>query len=148
MTKKLYYDDIKLGDTFSGATVTVERDKMLEFAAEYDDQPMHLDAEVARAMGLRDIVANGAYTFALNSKSVTKIWQQWHFLPSGLGIEVSFTRPLYAGDVLTGEMEVLAIRPSSKPGRGWIETIFRATNQNGEVAFTTGANFLLLCRPK
>ncbi|PHQ70994.1 MAG: hypothetical protein COB93_04205 [Sneathiella sp.] len=147
MAQKLYYDDIKIGDTFTGATVTVDHDKMLEFAVEFDDQPMHLDASAARAMGLKDIVANGAYTFALNSKSVTKIWQQWHFLPSGLGIEVSFTRPIYAGDVLTGEMEVLSVRPSSNPGRGWLETIFRASNQDGEVAFTTKANFLLLCRP-
>jgi acyl dehydratase len=120
---------------------------MLHFAALFDDQPMHLDAAAAREMGMRDIVACGAYTFALSSRIATKIWQQWHFLPSGLGLELSFLAPLFAGDTLTGEMEILATRPSSKPGRGWLDTLLTCRNQDGKVALTTKAHFLLLGRP-
>ena len=147
MGGKLYFDDIKVGDTFTGNTLTLDRGRMLEFAAEFDDQPMHLDAKAAQAMGFKDIVACGSYTFSLSSGSATKIWQEWQFLPSGLGIEVSFMRPLFAGDVLKGEMEILSTRLSSKPGRGWLGNIFTLRNQDGKVALITKSNSLLLTRP-
>lgn len=120
---------------------------MLEFAAEFDDQPMHLDTKAAQAMGFRDIVACGAYTFSLSSGSATKIWQEWHFLPSGLGIEVSFMLPLFAGDILTAEMEITTKRLSSKPGKGWLGNLFTLRNQDGKVALITKSNSLLLARP-
>ena len=147
MSEKLYYDDIKVGDRFTGNSLTLDRDRMLEFAAEFDDQPMHLDAEAAQAMGFRDIVACGSYTFSLSSGSATKIWQEWHFLPSGLGIEVSFMLPLFAGDILTGEMEITTKRLSSKPGKGWLANTFTLRNQDGKVALITKSNSLLLTRP-
>ncbi|MFC4273102.1 acyl dehydratase [Sneathiella chungangensis] len=147
MGDKLYFEDITKGDKFAGATVTVERAEMLDFGRRFDDQPMHFDAAAAKAMGFPDVVACGAYTFALSSKAATKVWQQWHFLPSGLGIELDFLAPLFAGDVLTTEMEVLDTRPSSKAGRGWLDTVLRCTTQEGKLAFTTKAHFLLLGRP-
>jgi acyl dehydratase len=143
MSNKLYFEDIRKGDRFAGATVTVDREEMLDFGRRFDDQPMHYDAAAAKEMGFPDVVACGAYTFALSSKATTHIWQQWHFLPSGLGVQLDFLAPLHAGDVLTTEMEILDTRSSSKPGRGWLDTILRCTNQAGQVAFTTKAHFLL-----
>ncbi|USG62882.1 hypothetical protein NBZ79_07820 [Sneathiella marina] len=146
MSEKLYYDDIKVGDIFTGNSLVLDRARMLEFAAEFDDQPMHLDADAAKAMGFKDVIACGAYTFSLSSGASTKIWQEWHFLPSGLGIEVSFMLPLFAGDVLTGEMEITSKRLSSKPGKGWLANCFTLRNQDGKVALITKSNSLLLTR--
>ncbi len=148
MAEKLYFEDISKGDRFAGASFTVEREEMLDFGRRFDDQPMHYDAEAAKALGFKDVVACGAYTFALSSKAATHVWQQWHFLPSGLGVELNFLSPLFAGDVLSTDMEVLETRLSSKPGRGWLDTILRCTNQDGREAFTTKAHFLLLMRPE
>jgi acyl dehydratase len=146
MTDKLYFEDIKVGDSFIGDTVSAEREKMLSFATDFDDQPMHLDAEAARAMGLKDIIAPGAYIFALTAKMQRAIWNRFHMLPSGLGINVSFLLPVYADDTLTGHMEVLATRPSSKPGRGWVDTRVMCKNQNGEDAVETKGSLLLIGR--
>ena len=148
MADKLYFEDVSKGDTFAGATVTVDREEMLDFGRRFDDQPMHFDAEAAKAMGFPDVVACGCYTFALSSMAATHVWQQWHFLPSGLGVQLDFLAPVFAGDVLTSEMEVLETRPSSKAGRGWLDTILRCTNQDGKTVFTTKAHFLLLGRPE
>ena len=137
MTNKLYFEDISQGDKFTGATVTVDRAQMLEFAADFDNQPMHLDAEAAKSMGFPDVVCNGAYIFCLSSKSSTKIWQEWEFLPSGVGIEVSFLAPVFAGEVLTGEMEILGTRPSSKPGRGLVEKELKLMKPEGTVVLST-----------
>ena len=146
MTKKLYFEDIQVGDKFVGDTVVAEREKMLSFAADFDDQPMHLDADAARGMGLKDIIATGSYIFALHAKSQLAIWKRFHMLPSGLGIQISFLMPMYAGDTLTGEMEILATRPSRKPGRGWVDAKVIFKNQNGDEAVESKAALLLKCR--
>ncbi len=146
MTSKLYFEDIQVGDKFVGDTVVAEREKMLFFAEEFDNQPMHLDVDAARAMGLKDIIAPGAYIFALNAKSQRAIWKRLHMLPSGLGISVSFLLPVYAEDTLTAQLEVLATRQSSKPGRGWIDTKVTIRNQSGDVAVDCEAALLLVGR--
>ena len=146
MSDKLFFEDIQIGDTFVGDTVHVHRDKILSFATEFDDQPMHLDAAAAKAMGLNDIIAPGAYIFALTAKSQRSIWKRFDMLPSGLGIKVSFVLPLYPDDTLTGHMEIVAVRPSSKPGRGWIDTKVIFKNQNGKDAVESSASLLLRCQ--
>lgn len=146
MSDRLYFGDIQTGDKFVGDTARVEREQMLTFAAQFDHQPMHLEPEAARQMGFRDIVACGAYIFALTSQSQCAIWKRWHMLPSGLGIKVSFMLPLYADDTLTAHMDIIATRPSSKPTRGWVDTRIDFLNQNGETAVECGGAMLLLCR--
>ncbi|MCH9673782.1 MAG: MaoC family dehydratase N-terminal domain-containing protein [Gammaproteobacteria bacterium] len=147
MLDRLYFEDIAPGDAFIGATVHAERAQMLAFAREFDDQPMHLDASAAQAMGLDDVVASGAYNFSLNTKSLTAIWQRWHFLPSGLGIELSFTSPIYPGDELTTELTVTKTRLSTKPGRGWLDTDVVLRKADRTVGLEMTVSFLILCRP-
>lgn len=148
MAEKLYFDDIAVGDAFTGATVTVERDRLLAFAEEFDDQAMHLDAGAARAMGLDDVIAPGAYIFALTAKSQRAIWHRMYFLPSGLGIEVSFLKPVYPGDELTAHATVTDRRASSKPGRGWLSVKIDYVNQREEIAVGLKADWLLKARDK
>lgn len=148
MTSKLYFEDIQVGDKFVGDKVVAEREKMLSFAAEFDDQPMHLDVDAAHVMGLKDIIATGSYIFALHAKSQLAIWKRFHMLPSGLGINISFMLPVYAEDTLTGRMEVLATRQSSRPERGWIDAKVTFENQNGDDAVESKAALLLICRQR
>jgi len=147
VTEKLYFEDVSVGDTFVGVSVAVDRDQMLWFAQEFDDQAMHLEAEAAQAMGLKDIIAPGAHIFALSSRSQREIWKRLHMLPSGLGIEISFLRPIYAGDTITAHVDAAAVRPSSKPGRGWVETKTRYLNQHDEIVAEGGGSWLLTGRP-
>jgi acyl dehydratase len=129
---KLYFEDINVGDTFAGDKVTVDRERMLAFAREFDNQPMHLDPAAAKAMGLDDIIAAGSYTFALSAKSCLAVWNKLHFLPSGLGFQMSFVKPVYAGDELQVHSEIISKRPSRNPSRGVLEVTQACRNQNGE----------------
>ena len=145
--QQLYYEDIAVGDTFVGDTVSVDYDEMIWFAQNFDNQPVHTDAVAARAMGLTDVIAPGCYTFALNSKSVSAIWRRLHFLPSGLGIKLSFLKPVYAGGTLTTHVEVIGARHSRKPGRGWLDCKVTCRDENDAVMATVDANWLLQRRP-
>ncbi|MCR4795154.1 MAG: hypothetical protein K5898_08325, partial [Ruminococcus sp.] len=46
--EKMYFDDMKLGMTVNVAPAVIDKDKMLEFAKEYDDVPLHTDEEYAK----------------------------------------------------------------------------------------------------
>ena len=128
--ERLYFEDVAVGDQFVGATVAVEREELLWFARNFDNQPMHTDPAAARAMGLEDIIAPGCYTFALNSKSIHVIWNRLHFLPSGRDIALCLLKPLYAGGTLTTYVEIGGKRESSKPVRGWLDA--KVTCRDGQ----------------
>jgi acyl dehydratase len=50
---------------------------------------------------------------------------------------IDYHRPVFAGDTLTAETEVVGVRPSrSRPDRGVVEFEHRARNQRGELLIT------------
>ncbi|MEN0074180.1 MAG: MaoC family dehydratase, partial [Paracraurococcus sp.] len=62
--------------------------------------------------------------------------------------EVRFPKPLFHGDTLRVESEVLAKRPSkSRPGQGIVEFIHRAFNQKGELVAHCRRSALMKGRP-
>jgi len=147
MPDKLYFEDIEVGQKFAGDTVAVDRELMLTIASNFDDQGMHTDTESANAMGFKDIIASGAYIFAVACKTVKCITDQYHFLPSGRGIEVSFVRPVYAGDVLTAHAEVVSTRVSEKGGRGWATFKVDYVNQDDVTVAEISWPWLFRTRP-
>jgi acyl dehydratase len=146
---KLYYEDIEVGAIFAGDPVTIERDTMIAFASEWDNQAMHVDQAGARAMGLGfdDVIASSALTFAAQSKSINPIYAQLHVLPSGIDVKMDFLKPVLAGDELTASLEVLDKRPSRRGGRGLVDTKVELLNQNGNPVMTVQSLFLLKMRP-
>lgn len=132
MLDKLYFEYIGVGQKSTGNTVVVDRSRILEFASEFDSQGMHTDVDAAQAVGLKDIIASGSYTFALAVKSNQGIVNRYHLVSSGRGIELSFVRPIFAGDTLTGNAEVISTRASYKGGRGWASFKVAYVNQDGD----------------
>jgi acyl dehydratase len=129
-----YFEDLDVGATFWGDTVTVEREEMLAFAERFDPQPMHLDDAAARAIGLDGVIAPGSFSFALRNLSLQGIVRdQIALLPGGLGIELSFVAPVYPGDRLRLRAEVADLRASSRAERGFARMSERFVNQD-EVA--------------
>ena len=60
-----YFEDFPVGETIPLGTRIVEHDEMVEFAAEFDPQPMHLDEAAAGTTMLGGLAASGWYTAAL-----------------------------------------------------------------------------------
>ena len=55
-----YWQDLEVGETFSTSdSLTLEREDILEFAAEFDPQPYHLDREAAEASIFGGLCASG-----------------------------------------------------------------------------------------
>ena len=129
---RLYFEDIAIGDSWIGDPVTAERDVMIAFAREYDNQPMHVDPAGDSDMEFGDVIAAGAFTFALLSRSLNSVWGRVHFLPSGIGMKMEFAKPVFPGDTLTVHVSVTGKRPSRQSPRGLLNVGEVFLDQNGE----------------
>jgi acyl dehydratase len=130
-----YYDEWRLGDRIVHdlrRTVT-ETDNLLISTLTHNPQPLHLDAEFAGATEFGRIVVNGTFTFALMvgiSVGDTTLGT----LVANLGYDkVVMPKPVFIGDTLRGETEVVELRDSkSRPSAGLVVFRHRMLNQRGE----------------
>eukprot|EP01037_Dinobryon_pediforme_P006376 gene6376-6442_t len=113
-------------------TVT-ETDNLLFSAMTHNLQPLHLDAETARASEFGQILVNSTFTFALCiglSVGDTTVGT----LIANLGFDKVVTpKPTFIGDTLTCHSEVIETRASkSRPEAGLVVFRHSLTNQRGE----------------
>jgi acyl dehydratase len=140
-----YFDDFIEGDIYEhrpGKTVT-EYDNHLFTLLTMNTHPMHFDAEFAKASEFGKNLVVSPYTLALViGMSVTDVSQK---AIANLGMdEVKFTAPVFAGDTIYAESEVLGKRESkSRPMQGIVSVLTRAFNQKGEQVVTFKRNMLI-----
>ena len=131
-----YYDEWQVGDRIEHPirrTVT-ETDNLLFSTLTHNPQPLHIDAEAAKASEFGQILVNGTFTFSLMvglSVGETTLGT----LIANLGYDkLVMPKPVFLGDTLRVESEVVEIRPSkSRPGSGIVTFEHRAINQRDEV---------------
>ena len=114
-------------------TVT-ETDNLLITALTHNPQPLHLDAEAAAASEFGRIVVNGTFTFALMiglSVGDTTLGT----LVANLGYDkVVMPRPVFVGDTLRAESDVIGLKASrSRPTAGIVTFRHRLLNQRNEM---------------
>ena len=111
-------------------------------------QPLHLDTAFSAEQEFGQRLINSMMTMAvLVGLSVGHLTQGT--LVANLGFtEVSFPKPLFAGDTLYGETTVAAKRLSkSRPGQGVVSMRHVGRNQHGDVVAVLVRDMLLKCRP-
>ena len=140
-----YLEDLAVGQRYAGGTATVELEAVKRFAADFDPQPFHLDEEAAGASIFGRLVASGWHTMALTMRMLVdgELRSLWGLV--GLGAdELRWPRPVFPGDLLSVEWEVLEVRPSSsKPDRGTARLRVTTRNQRGESVLTLITTILL-----
>ncbi len=130
------FEQWKVGDHIAhdlSRTVT-ETDNLLITTLTHNSQPLHLDAEYAAGSEFGRIVVNGLFTFAL-MVGVSVGDTTLGTLVANLGYDkVTMPKPVFIGDVLRVETEVMELRDSkSRPNAGIVTFRHRAFNQRGEM---------------
>jgi acyl dehydratase len=143
-----YFEEFEVGEIYEhrpGKTV-LESDNHLFTLLTLNTHPLHFDAEYGAATEFGRNLVVSTYTLALLiGMSVTDISQK---AIANLGMdEVRFTAPVFAGDTLYAESEVLAKRPSkSRPGQGIVTVRTLGKNQRGETVATFRRDMLIPAR--
>jgi acyl dehydratase len=130
------YDRWTVGDTLTHdirRTVT-ETDNLLFSVMTHNPQPLHLDAEAAKASEFGQILVNGTFTFALMvglSVGDTTL----STLVANLGYDkLVMPNPVFIGDTLRCESEVESLRDSkSRPDSGLVTFRHRLLNQRDQI---------------
>jgi acyl dehydratase len=143
----LHFEDFIPGSAAPYGGVTVEREAMLAFARAFDAQPMHVDAEAAKATMAGELIASGWFTAALNMRMMA---DSFILDTAGMGSpgvsDLKWLRPVKAGDVLSGVRHVVDRRPSlTKPDRGFVNFRFEVANQRGEPVLEQ-TNLIMIAR--
>ena len=146
-----YFDEWTVGDRMVHdirRTVT-ETDNLLFSAMTYNPQPLHIDAEAAKASEFGQILVNGTFTFALMvglSVGDTTLGT----LIANLGYDkLVMPKPVFLGDTLRAESEIAELRPSrSRPEAGIVMFRHILLNQRNEIVCECLRSALLLRRPQ
>ena len=130
------YGQWKVGDHIAHdlrRTVT-EADNLLITTLTHNSQPLHLDADYAACTEFGRIVVNGLFTFSL-MVGVSVGDTTLGTLVANLGYDkVTMPKPVFIGDTLRVETEVMELRESkSRPNAGIVTFRHRAFNQRGEM---------------
>lgn len=144
-----YFEDFEVGMTSEFGPRAITEAEIIDFAAQWDPQPFHLDGEAARASMYGGLIASGWHTGAMMMQLLTA-----HFVPRpgnlaspGLD-ELRWLRPVRPGDSLRVRLTVLEVRPSrSKPDRGLVRSRAEILDAEGSVVMTLVALNMMLRRP-
>jgi acyl dehydratase len=132
----LTFDEFRVGQVFThqpSRTVT-EADNLLFSALTMNPQPLHLDAEFAKSSHFGQRLVNSIFTLGLVvglSVGETTLGTT----VGNLGFEkVEFPKPVFIGDTITAQTEVIEKRESkSRPEWGIVLFEHRGVNQRGEI---------------
>lgn len=138
-TARICYEDFEVGSVRSYGPRRVTREEIVEFASEFDPQPMHLDEEAANKSMLKGLSASGWHSCAIMMRM---IYDGLLSESSSLGApgvdEVRWIRPVRPDDELTIKLTCLEKRDmKSRPHVGVVRHALEMTNAKGETVMTS-----------
>ena len=141
----MYFEDIKLGTRVEIPPVTIEKERILEFAKLYDPIPLHMDEEYAKKTRFGGLIAPGVMSFM-------SVWAKYiendfiaDELIAGKSTKIEWFKPVYAGDILKG---ILTVSDAEKRNQynGIVTLSIDIYNQKGELVMNDITESVVKCK--
>ena len=131
---------INVGDQLEPVTRVVSQDQINAYAeASGDFNPIHVDEDFARSVGLPGTIAHGLLEMGILAEAIAR----WAGSSDALlGLECRFSKPLRAGDSITCSGRVAAVDDAE----GIATLDVEATSDRGERVLTNGRAQVRLSR--
>ena len=141
----MYFDDLKLGMAVETAPAIIKKEKMLDFARDYDNIPLHTDEEYAKTTPFGALIAPGVMSFM-------SVWAKYldvnffgDSLLAGKSTKIEWVKPVFADDILIGKAKITnLVKRSAK--NGLVEVTLEAYNQKGELVLTNVTEAIVKCK--
>ena len=141
----MYFDDLKIGMMVDTAPVTIEKEKMIAFARDYDNIPLHTDEEYAKSTPFGKLIAPGVMSFMSVWAKYLEVDFFGRELLAGKSTKIEWLKPVFADDVLTGKATITnLVKRSAK--NGLVEITIDAYNQNGELVLKDVTEAIVKCK--
>ena len=144
-----YWDDMKAGEVVELGSHTMDKERMLSFAREFDPQPFHTDEKAAEASIWGGLIASGWHTGAMLMRMVCETVVPGHATNGAIGFDdLKWLVPVRPGDVLSVENVVVEkVESRSRRDIGVVKIAGRVLNQTGEAVMSLTSLVLYRRRP-
>ncbi|MER3451142.1 MAG: dehydratase [Thermus sp.] len=131
----MYFEDFEVGQRFTTPARTVTEADVVNFAGVSGDyNPIHTDLEFAKTTPFGQRIAHGLLVLSMLTGLRQRAGQFEGTIIAWLEIrKYAFLKPVFIGDTVRGESEVLEKRETSKPDRGILVQRVRVYNQRDEL---------------
>ena len=141
----MYFEDLKVGMTVEISPAVIEKEKMLDFARNYDHIPLHTDEDYARTTPFGGLIAPGVMSFMSVWAKYLEVDFFGRELLAGKSTKIEWHKPVYAQDVLRGKAEITRL-VQRNPKNGLVEISISAYNQNGVLVLTNVTEAIVKCK--
>ena len=144
-----FFEDTRIGETNGGGQYTFTAEDIKSFAARFDPQPFHLDEEAATRSHFKKLCASGWHTVCVRMKLMIESRRREDderrargepvatLGPSPGFRDLKWLKPVYVGDTISYQTEVLEMRPlSNRPKWGLVTSLNTGKNQHGELVIS------------
>ena len=142
----MYFDDLTLGMKVETAPALIEKDKMIAFAKDYDNIPLHTDEEYAKTTPFGKLIAPGVMSFVSVWAKYLEVDFFGEDLLAGKSTKIEWMKPVFADDVLTGKAEITNLTRRSERN-GIVEVTMQIYNQDGILVMTDVTEAVVKCKP-
>ena len=125
----------------------IEKKKMMAFARDCDNIPLHTDEEYAKNTPFGKLIAPGVMSFM-------SVWARYlevdffgEELLAGKSTKIEWLKPVFADDVLSGKAIITKL-VKRNPKNGLVEVTVEAYNQNGELVLTDVTEAVVKCKTR
>jgi acyl dehydratase len=126
------WQNLEVGQAFETDTITLSKRDILEFAAEFDPQPYHLEAEAAEASIFGGLCASGWQVCALMTRLVSDTFKNHGIAIQGIQTipSLQWKIPVFAEDSLCANVVIA----DCKKDLGLLVCDIAVKNQHQKVA--------------
>jgi len=155
-----YFDELRIGDTFVLGSHVFTAEEIKAFAARFDPQAFHVDEEAAVRSHFGGLCASGWHSASVWMRLMVDYRRRFDDerrargepaveLGASPGFrDLKWLRPVYAGDTIAYDSEVVELRPSkSRPDWGLLSLRNTGANQNGELVLSFVSTVFIQRRP-
>ena len=142
----MYFEDFRLGMSVYTEPAMIEKEKMMAFARDYDNIPIHTDEEYAKQTRFGDLIAPGVMSFM-------SVWVKYLELGcfgdefiAGKSTKIEWLKPVYANDVLIGKASVTNLIKRNERN-GLVEVTVDIYNQNNVLVTKNVTEVVVKCKP-
>jgi acyl dehydratase len=134
----LYFEDFPPGEVRVYGDRLVSAEEIVAFAGQYDPQPFHVDAELAKQSQVGELIASGWHTGVILMRMNCDEFLLDTASEGAPGCdEIKWVKPVRPGDRLKVRRTTLSARPSrSRPEIGIVGMLCEVLNQRDEVVMT------------
>lgn len=129
------FNEFFVGQVFKTKSITITKESITRFAAEFDPQYMHLDEDKAKQGRFNGIIASGIQTIAVSFKLWVETGVYGDDVIAGTAMNnLKFINPVYPEDELYTIVEVIEVR-EKKNETGLVTVLLSTFNNKDEKVF-------------